>query len=52
MFTLSNLSASPLFWETFWPAVSFGALAVTCLATLAWSSAGRHYPPSRGGRSP
>lgn len=28
MLTLSDLSASPLFWETLWPCLGFAAAAV------------------------
>ena len=34
MLTLGDLSASPLFWETFWPCLGFAATAVAFFSLL------------------
>jgi hypothetical protein len=34
--SLSEMSSSPLFWESFWPCLTFGVLAVTFLTPLLW----------------
>ena len=36
MLTHSDLSASPLFWETFWPVTAFALVAILCLISFAW----------------
>lgn len=50
MLTLSELSASPLFWEIFWPSLSFGAAAVAFLAPLVWLRNSRDRSTSRGSK--
>lgn len=43
MLTLSDISASPLFWQALWPVMAFALLVILCLISFAWFS--------RGGRS-